>query len=101
MSEATVDQLIEDLKSVAASAEALLAATASDASERVRDARRRASDSLEKARVRLDGFEQEIKDRATAAAREVDRYVHENPWPTIAAAAGLGTLVGLLLARRS
>jgi ElaB/YqjD/DUF883 family membrane-anchored ribosome-binding protein len=100
MTEATVEKLMEDLKSVAASAEALLAATAHDASERVRDARKRASDSLGRARARLDGLEQEVKDRATAAAREVDRYVHESPWPAIAVAAGMGALIGLLLARR-
>jgi ElaB/YqjD/DUF883 family membrane-anchored ribosome-binding protein len=100
MSEATVDKLIEDLKSVAASAEALLAATASDASERVREARKRASESLDKARARLEGMEEALKDRATAAAREVDRYVHDNPWPAVAAAAGIGALIGLLLARR-
>jgi ElaB/YqjD/DUF883 family membrane-anchored ribosome-binding protein len=100
MTEATIDQLMDDLKSVAASAEALLAATASDASERVREARKRASETLDKARARLKSLEAEIKDRATATAREVDRYVHENPWPAIAAAAGLGALLGLLLARR-
>jgi ElaB/YqjD/DUF883 family membrane-anchored ribosome-binding protein len=100
MSEATVDKLMEDLKAVAASAEALLAATASDMSERVRDARKRASESLDKARARLDGLEEELKDRASAAAHEVDRYVHDNPWPAIAAAAGIGALLGLLLARR-
>jgi ElaB/YqjD/DUF883 family membrane-anchored ribosome-binding protein len=100
MTEATIDQLMDDLKSVAASAEALLAATASDASERVREARKRASETLDNARERLKGLEAEFKDRATATAREVDRYVHENPWPVIAAAAGLGALLGLLLARR-
>ncbi len=100
MSEATVEKLMEDLKAVAVSAEALLAATASDASERVRDARKRASATIDKARARLDSFEQEVKERATAAVREVDGYVHRNPWPAIAAAAGIGTLVGLLLARR-
>ena len=100
MTEVTVDKLMEDLKAVAASAEALLAATASDASERVRDARRRASESLEKARARLEVLEQQVKDRATAAARELDHYVHENPWPAIAVAAGIGALIGLLLGRR-
>ncbi len=100
MTEATVERLMEDLKAVAASAEALLAATASDASERVRDARKRASESLDKARARIHGLEEELKDRATAAAREVDRYVHENPWPAIAAAAGIGALLGIVLARR-
>ena len=100
MTDATVHKLMDDLKAVAADAEALLAATASDASERVRHARQRASESLEKARTRLDALEVELKDRAAAAAREVDRYVHENPWPAIAAAAGIGALLGLLLGRR-
>ena len=100
MTDATVQKLMDDLKAVAADAEALLAATASDASERVRNARQRASESLDKARTRLAAIEVELKDRATAAAREVDRYVHENPWPAIAAAAGIGALIGLLLARR-
>jgi len=100
MTEATMDQLLQDLKSVAASAEALLAATAGDASERVREARRRAGETLERARVRLEDIEEDLKDRATAAAHEVDRYVHDNPWPAIAAAAGIGALLGLLLARR-
>jgi ElaB/YqjD/DUF883 family membrane-anchored ribosome-binding protein len=100
MTEATIEQLMDDLKSVAASAEALLAATASDASERVRDVRRRASETLDKVRARLKSLEEELKDRATATAREADRYVHENPWTAIAAAAGIGALVGLLLARR-
>ena len=100
MTEATMDQLLQDLKSVAASAEALLAATAGDASERVRDARRRAGETLDKARARLAEFEEDLKERATAAAHEVDDYVHENPWPAIAAAVGIGALIGLLLARR-
>ena len=100
MSEATVEKLMEDLKLVAADAEALLAATAHDASERVREARQRASESLGKARVRLEGFERDVKDRAMAGAREVDRYVHDNPWPAVAAAVAIGALVGLFLGRR-
>ena len=41
MSDASIDQLVEDLRAVAASAEALLAATANEASARVRDVARR------------------------------------------------------------
>src|SRR4051794_32421341 len=94
--EAHVETLMDDLRAVAASAEALLAVTASDASERVRDARRRASESLERARARLHEVEESVKVRA----HEVDRYVHENPWPAIAGAAAVGALIGLLLGRR-
>jgi ElaB/YqjD/DUF883 family membrane-anchored ribosome-binding protein len=100
MTDVTVDKLMEDLKAVAADAEALLAATAHDASERVRAARQRASESLGKARTRLGELEEQVKDRATAAAHELDHYVHANPWPAIAAAAGIGALIGILLSRR-
>ncbi len=100
MAEATVHKLMDDLKAVAADAEALLAATAGDASEKVRDARARAGEALNRARTRLGAVEAELKARATAAVGEADRYVHENPWPVIAAAAGVGVLIGVLLARR-
>jgi len=100
MTDATVHKLMDDLKAIASDAEALLAATAGDASERVRDARARASETLGRARSRLDSFEADLKARASAAAHEADHYVHENPWPVIAVAAGVGLLVGILLARR-
>ena len=100
MTDTTHGKLIDDLKAVAADAEALMAATASDASERVREARKRAAESLSHARTRLGAVEAELKARTTAAAREVDHYVHENPWSAIAAAAGIGALIGILLARR-
>ena len=100
MTDVTVDKLMEDLKAVAADAEALLAATAHDASERVRAARQRASESLGRARTRLEELEEQVKGRATAAARELDHYVHANPWPAIATAAGIGALIGVLLSRR-
>jgi ElaB/YqjD/DUF883 family membrane-anchored ribosome-binding protein len=100
MADATVHKLMDDLKAVAADAEALLAATAGDASDRVRDARARASEALGKARERLSAVEAELRARTKAAVGEADRYVHENPWPVIAAAAGIGVLIGILLARR-
>ena len=100
MTEATVDKLMNDLKAVAADAEALLAATASDASERVREARQRATASLKKARDRVEVLERQVKDRATEAAHELDHYVHDKPWHAIAAAAGIGALIGLLIGGR-
>ena len=100
MSEVTTKKLMDDLKTLLADAEALMAATAGDASERVRDARKRATESVGHARARLDALEEEVKARATAAAGEADRYVHDNPWQMIAVAAGVGALVGILLGRR-
>ncbi len=39
-------------------------------------------------------------EKSKAAAHATDEYVHENPWRSIVAAAGVGVLIGLLIARR-
>lgn len=39
--------------------------------------------------------------RTREAAETTDQYVHENPWKVIGIAAGLGFVLGVLLAPRS
>ena len=39
-----------------------------------------------------------VTDKTREAARVTDNYVHENPWQVIGIAAGLGLIIGLLLA---
>ena len=41
-----------------------------------------------------------IKGKTTQWAAQTDHYVHEYTWTSVAAAAGLGLLIGLLLPRR-
>jgi ElaB/YqjD/DUF883 family membrane-anchored ribosome-binding protein len=48
----------------------------------------------------LSELEQDVTARAREAAQKTNAYVHENPWPSIGVAAGVGFLVGLLLGRR-
>ncbi len=93
-------RLIDDLARVVADAEALLAATAHDASEKAREARERASGSVEHARQRLEGLEKDVRARAKAAADDASDYVRENPWQAIGVAAAVGVVIGLLLGRR-
>ena len=100
MSHASTRQLMDDLRTVVADAEALLSATAHDASEKARDARERASGSVEQARKRLEELEEELKARARAAADDAGRYVKDNPWQSIGIAAAVGVVIGLILARR-
>ncbi len=100
MSEASTQKLMDDLRTVVADAEALLAATANDASERARDARARATGSVEQARQRLEALERDIEKRARAAADDAHRYVRDNPWQSIGVAAAVGFVVGLLIGRR-
>jgi ElaB/YqjD/DUF883 family membrane-anchored ribosome-binding protein len=96
----TVDKLMQDLQTVVADAEALLRATASQAGEKVQEARAKAAESLSAARERLN----EMKDGALDQAREIvdtgEEYVRENPWKALGLAAAAGVLIGLLLRRR-
>ena len=100
MTDVTTQKLMDDLKTVVADAEALMAATAGDASERAHNARQRAAESVAQARARLHALEAQARERVTAAAHQADQYVHQNPWQSIAIAAGVGALVGILIARR-
>jgi ElaB/YqjD/DUF883 family membrane-anchored ribosome-binding protein len=93
-------QLAADVRSVIADSEELLKATAGQAGEKINAARARAAESIEAAKTQLAELEQAVVDKAKAAAKATDAYVHENPWPAIGMAAGVGFILGLLVRRR-
>lgn len=96
----TVEDLMDDLKAVVHDAEQLLRETENQAGERIEEIRARATESLGSARERLRVAGANLGTRAKAAGRSADDYVHENPWPAIGIAAGIGLLLGLLGRRR-
>lgn len=100
MNDVTTQKLMDDLRTVVADAEALVAATAGDLGTQAQAARKRAAESVAQARDRLHVLEQQARESLATAARDADHYVHENPWQAIAVAAGVGALVGFLMARR-
>ena len=100
MNEASTAKLIDDLRLVVADAEALLAASANDASAPARTVRGQASAAAERARARLGELESEFRTRASAAAEDAGRLVRENPWQSLGVAAAVGVVVGVLLGRR-
>ncbi len=98
--EITTDQLLADLKTVMNDAEALLRATSTQTGEKIQEVRARAEESLRQAKQRLSSIEDEALRRAREVADATDEYVRENPWQSVGIAAGVGLLLGLLLARR-
>ena len=94
------DKLMADLKAIVEDAEELLKATASQTGERVSQARARAEESLNVAKVRLADAQAASVAQAKAAARVTDDYVHENPWRAMGVAAVAGLLLGALISRR-
>lgn len=101
MSEAaSVDRLKDDVRQVIADFEALLKATAGEAGDRVSEVRHRAERTLHQARTRLEDLEDDTLEKARRAAGDADRYVRDNPWQSIAVAAGVAFLLGVLVSRR-
>ncbi|WP_290867706.1 YqjD family protein [Aquabacterium sp.] len=100
MTAAQKDKLMADLKLVLADAEALLAATAGEAGEGVAELRGRVQATLSQAKSGLIDAQAAVVERAKAAAKATDGYVHESPWKAVGIAAGVGLLLGIVIGRR-
>ena len=98
--DAPTDKLMHDLKTVVADAEDLLKASASQGGEHITRIRARAEESLRLARERIKEMTQSAEAQARAAAQQVDKQVHEHPWTAVGIAAGVGLVLGVLLARK-
>jgi len=94
------EKLAADLKAVIGDTEELLRATAGQAGEKIHAARARAEETLRSAKARLAELGEAGVEKAKAAAKATDTYVHENPWQAIGIAAGVGFLIGWMLGRK-
>ncbi|OWQ44982.1 hypothetical protein CDL60_21995 [Roseateles noduli] len=94
------DRLLNDLNQVVSDAESLLRATADQTSAGASELRARVQSTLDRAKSSLGDFQSAAVDRAKAAGKATDDYVHDNPWQSVGVAAGVGLLIGLLLTRR-
>lgn len=94
------EKLVNDIRAVISDAEEILKATADQTGEKIANLRVSIQDRLLGARIRLEAAEVALIDKTRAAARAADDYVHESPWQAVGIGAGVGFLLGLLLARR-
>ncbi len=93
-------KLINDVKTLIVDAEAYLGATVAQTGETYAAARKKLERTLDTAKTQIAEAHRVLDEKTRAAARATDAYVHERPWESIAVGAGVGLLVGLLLARR-
>lgn len=98
--EVTNEQLREHFQDALADAEALVKATSEMSGEGLAQVRTKARESLRLAKARLAEAQDVVVQKARGAANATDTYVRDSPWEAIAVAAGVGVLVGVLLARR-
>lgn len=85
-------QIAEELRAVVSEAETLLRSTANAGGAEVQE---RAQATLQELRARLNSLEKTVRSRA----RDVDSYVRDNPWQTVAVVGGVALLLGLLVGR--
>ncbi|WP_163576739.1 DUF883 family protein [Halomonas faecis] len=102
--DATTQQLKDDLHHLSRTVEELVSATADDSRSNIKELRERAEKRLKDTRERLEArgerFYGEARDTVTHQADACDRYVHENPWTSIGIGAAVGMVIGMLIGRR-
>jgi ElaB/YqjD/DUF883 family membrane-anchored ribosome-binding protein len=94
--EANIEKLVADLKTLSHDAEAVLAATAGQAGEKVNELRGRLSSTLESAKATY----RRLEERTIAGAKVADKTIREHPYETAGVAFGIGLLIGVLVSRR-
>jgi ElaB/YqjD/DUF883 family membrane-anchored ribosome-binding protein len=99
-SEVTRERVIADMAALAADAEALLRATADDASDKARETRARLTAALENAKATYQDFQAQGLEAAKAAVSKADETIRAHPYESIGIAFGVGILLGALLRRK-
>jgi ElaB/YqjD/DUF883 family membrane-anchored ribosome-binding protein len=94
------DKLVDEFAAVLAEAEEMLKRAATETGDKARDLRSQVETKLLRAKLSLQELEGQAVDKAKAAARATDDYVHDNPWQAIGVAAAGCIVVGLLMNRR-
>lgn len=94
------EKLMNDLRTVIADAEELLRLGSDQAGDQATAWRGRIQERIDQARTTLSQLQESVVDRAKAASRATDDYVHDHPWKAVGMAAGAGLILGLLIGRR-
>jgi ElaB/YqjD/DUF883 family membrane-anchored ribosome-binding protein len=93
-------EMESDVNRAISGAEDMLTQAANSTGEKAAELRARALEQLNALRGRLQDAHAAALRQSKAAARATDDYVHDHPWRSIGVAAGVGVLIGLLIARR-
>lgn len=89
-----------DVKTLVKDAQTLLTAAAALTGEKAEELRGRGMQLLDVAMGKASQVQGQAMVKGKELAQTADVYVKDNPWRTIAAAAGVGLLVGVILGRK-
>ena len=100
MLETNISTVNNDVKTLVKDAQALFTAAAALSGEKADEVRSRGMRALDAALVKAQEAQASALVAGKVMAESADTYVKENPWRTIAAAASVGLLVGVILGRK-
>ena len=89
-----------DMKSLVRDAQSLLSAAASLTGNKADELRERGMELLDQALGKAGKYQDQAVVKGKELARTADVYVKDNPWRTVAVAAGVGLLLGVILGRK-
>jgi ElaB/YqjD/DUF883 family membrane-anchored ribosome-binding protein len=94
--EASKNQLIGEFNAVVSETEHLLKSVAAAGGEKAGALRASVEQSLIAAKEQLQQMQHAATEKAQAAAKATDEYVHDNPWKAIGIVAGVSAVIGVV-----
>jgi len=89
-----------DMQALVRDAQSMLSAAAALTGDKAEELRSRGMELLDRALGRASHYQGQAMERGRELALEADVYVKDNPYRTLAVAAGIGVLLGVLLSRK-
>jgi ElaB/YqjD/DUF883 family membrane-anchored ribosome-binding protein len=97
-------RLLADFNAVMSETDQLLKLVVDEGGDKAGALRTKVERNLNSAKQQLRSLEDALIETTRAGAHATDEYVHENPWQTMAVAAGfsavVGAAIGLMFCRR-
>jgi len=89
-----------DIKDLVRDAQSMLSAAAALTGDKAEELRSRGMELLDRALGRAGRYQDAALEKGRELAHDADVYVKDNPYRTLAVAAGIGVLLGVLLSRK-
>jgi ElaB/YqjD/DUF883 family membrane-anchored ribosome-binding protein len=100
MLESSIKTARTDMKTLVEDAQALFREAASTSGVKAEELRTKGLDLLDTAMEKAQELQAAALDASKDLADSTDNYVQENPWTAVAVSAGVGLLIGMLIARK-
>jgi ElaB/YqjD/DUF883 family membrane-anchored ribosome-binding protein len=94
------ENMVQDSKALLDDTEALLREAAKASGDKAQELYDRIAENLNKAKTTLLDAQANITEKAKETAKNTDQYVHDHPWQAVGAAAAIGAVLGMLIARK-